>query len=155
MSSDIAGRLAELEIVLPVAAAPLANYVPFRLSGSQLFISGQLPLEEGAPKYSGIVGDQVSAGEAAQAARLCAINILAQASTALDGDLERIAACIRLGIFVAATQAFTEHPKVANGASDLMVGVLGDAGRHARFAVGVASLPLGVSVEVDATFEIR
>ena len=155
MSSDIAGRLAALGIVLPVAAAPLANYVPFRISGSQLFISGQLPVEGGAPKYSGIVGDQVSTGDAAQAARLCAINILAQASAALDGDLERIAACIRLGIFVAATAAFTEHPKVANGASDLIVGVLGDAGRHARFAVGVASLPLGVSVEVDATFEIR
>lgn len=155
MGSVVAGRLAERGIVLPEAAAPVANYVPFRLSGSQLFISGQVPVEGGTPKYLGIVGDQVEVAQAVQAARLCAINILAQASAALAGDLDRIVACIRLGIFVAATPAFTEHPKVANGASDLMVAVLGDAGRHARFAVGVASLPLGVSVEVDATFEIR
>ena len=154
MGSDVAGRLAELGIVLPPAAAPVANYVPFRISGSQLFISGQVPIEGGVPKFLGIVGDNISVDQAGQAARLCAINILAQVSAALGADLERIVACVRLGVFVASTPAFTEHPVVANGASDLMVEVFGDSGRHARFAVGAPSLPLGVAVEVDGLFEI-
>ena len=154
MGSNVADRLTELGIVLPPAVAPVANYVPFRISGNQLFISGQVPIKNGAPQFLGIVGDTIEIDQAVQATRLCAINILAQASAALDGNLDRINVCIRMGIFVAARADFSQHPLVANGASDLMVEVLGDAGRHARFAVGVASLPLGVSVEVDATFEI-
>ncbi|MHA1523384.1 MAG: RidA family protein, partial [Alphaproteobacteria bacterium] len=110
MSSDVAGRLAELGIVLPPAVAPVANYVPLKICGSQLFISGQVPIKDGKPGYLGIVGDKITMAQAGEAARVCAINILSQANTALGGDLDRIVQCIRMGIFVAAPPDFTDHP---------------------------------------------
>ena len=147
-------RLAELKITLPAAPAPAANYVPFVLSRTELFISGQLPMSEGAIAHIGHLGDTVDMETGVVAARLCAINILAQAKAAL-GSLLRIERCIKLGGFVACTPSFNDHPVVINGASDLMVEVLGDAGRHARFAVGVESLPFGAAVEIDALFHIH
>jgi len=153
---SVTSRLEQLGIRLPEAAAPVANYVPFRRSGNLLLVSGQLPLKDGKPAFTGTLGtDSITIEAAGQAARLAALNVLAQASAALGGDLDRIAACLRLGVFVAATAEFTRHPQVANGASNLMVEVLGDAGRHARAAVGTSGLPLGVPVEVEAMFEVR
>jgi enamine deaminase RidA (YjgF/YER057c/UK114 family) len=154
MAATIAQRLAELGIELPSPAAPAANYVPARLSGNLLVISGQLPMEGGSLRYKGKLGGGVSLEDGQAAARLCAINILAQIKAAY-GDLDRIAACLRLGGFVACTADFSDHPKVINGASDLMVAVLGDAGRHARAAVGVPSLPFDAAVEVEGLFELR
>lgn len=154
MTGKVENRLKEQGIALPEPVAPVANYVPFRISGNQLVISGQVPIEDGKPKYLGVLGTDGMDLETGQAAaRLCAVNILSQAKGAL-GDLDRITACIRLGVFVAATPDFTQHPQVANAASDLMVEAFGEAGRHARAAVGMASLPLGVPVEVEALFEI-
>jgi len=155
MTGRTDARLKELGITLPAAPAPVANYVPFVIAGSLLFISGQVPLDGGKVRHVGSVGDTLSIEAGQDAARLCAINILAQAKSALHGDLDRIARCIKLGGFVSCTPAFKDHPKVVNAASDLMVAVLGDAGRHARFAVGAPSLPLGAAVEIEAIFEIR
>ncbi len=154
MAASIADRLAELGIELPSPAAPAANYVPARLSGNLLVVSGQLPIENGTIRYKGKLGAGVSVEDGQAAARLCAINILAQVKL-ICGDLERIAACLRLGGFVACTADFADHPKVINGASDLIVAVLGDAGRHARAAVGVPSLPFDSAVEVEGMFELR
>ena len=154
MAATIAERLAELGIVLPTPAAAVANYLPARRSGDLLVVSGQLPMESGVVRFKGKLGAGVSIEEGQAAARLCAINILAQLQ-AVCGDLDRVVACVRLGGFVACTPEFTDHPKVVNGASDLIVAVLGDAGRHARAAVGVASLPLDAAVEVEGMFEIR
>jgi enamine deaminase RidA (YjgF/YER057c/UK114 family) len=153
--SNIEAKLTSLGIVLPTPAAPVANYVGFVKSGNQVFISGQLPLENGALKFIGKVGAEISADDAKKAARLCAINILAQLKVACEGDLQRAVKCVKLGIFVNGEANFKDHPAVANGASDLMVEVLGDAGKHARAAVGAGSLPFGVAVEVDAIFEIK
>ena len=147
-------KLESLGIVLPTPAAPVANYVGFVKAGNMVFVSGQLPLEAGTLKYVGKVGSEVSADDAKKAARLCAINILAQLRVACDGDLERTVRCVKLGIFVNGDANFKDHPAVANGASDLMVDVLGDKGKHARAAVGSGSLPFNVAVEVDAIFEI-
>lgn len=147
-------RLKELGIELPQLAAPVANYVPFTLSGSTLYISGQLPLKDGQI-VKGLLGGNMDVEAGAQAARLCTVNIIAQANAALGGDLERVSRCLRLGGFVASTPSFFDHPKVINGASDLIVEVFGDAGKHARAAVGVSALPLGAAVEVDAIFEVR
>ena len=154
MAGSIEQRLAELGIELPPPAAAAANYVPVRRSGDLLVVSGQLPIEAGAVRYKGKLGGGVSLEDGQAAARLCAINILAQVKAAC-GDLEHVAACLRLGGFVACTPEFTDHPKVVNGASDLMVGVLGEAGKHARAAVGVPSLPFDAAVEVEAMFELR
>ncbi len=154
MTGKIESRLEELGVELPSAAAPAANYVPFYISGQQLFISGQLPFIDGGPEYKGKVGAEVDVETAQQAARACATNILAQAKTAL-GDLDRIVQFIRLGGFVNATPDFTDHPEVINGASNFLVDVLGDKGRHTRFAVGVGSLPRGVAVEIDALIAIE
>jgi enamine deaminase RidA (YjgF/YER057c/UK114 family) len=154
MTGRIARRLAEFGIELPAPAAPAANYVPYVRSGALLFIAGQLPMQAGKVAVLGKLGADVSIEDGQHAARLCAINLLAQARAALDGDLDRVVRCVRLGGFVACGADFTQHPAVINGASDLMVGVLGDAGRHARFAVGAPSLPFGAAVEVDATFEV-
>ena len=154
-ASGIEERLAGLGLALPVAAAPAANYVPWTISGSTLYVAGQLPFEDGKLSVVGPVGSEVSLERAQHAAMVCGLNILAQAKAALDGDLQRIVRCLKLGGFVNAPAGFADHPKVINGASDLMVAVLGDAGRHARFAVGASSLPLNVAVEIDAIFEIR
>ena len=154
-ASGIEERLAGLGLALPVAAAPAANYVPWTISGSTLYVAGQLPFEDGKLSVVGPVGSEVSLERAQHAAMVCGLNILAQAKAALDGDLQRIVRCLKLGGFVNAPAGFADHPKVINGASDLMVAVLGDAGRHARFAVGASSLPFNVAVEIDAIFEIR
>jgi enamine deaminase RidA (YjgF/YER057c/UK114 family) len=152
MSGRIDARLKELGIVLPKAAAPAANYVPFVVTGNLVFVSGQLPFENGELKHKGIVGASVSIEDAVKAARLCALNLIAQLQAAV-GDLDHVARVVKLNGFVASAATFTEQPKVVNGASDLMVEVFGDLGKHARAAVGVASLPLGVAVEVDGVFE--
>ena len=152
MSGRIDARLKELGIVLPKAAAPAANYVPFVRTGNLVFVSGQLPFENAELKHKGIVGSSVSVEDAVKAARLCALNLIAQLHAAV-GDLDMVARVVKLTGFVASTAAFTEQPKVINGASDLMVEVFGDLGKHARAAVGVAALPLGVAVEVDGVFE--
>lgn len=153
--SNIEAKLSALGIALPTPAAPVANYVGFVKSGNQVFVSGQLPFEAGKLQFVGKVGAEISPEDAKKAARLCAIGILAQLKVACDGDLERVARCVKLGIFVNGIADFKDHPAVANGASDLMVEVLGDAGKHARAAVGSGSLPFGVAVEVDAIFEIK
>lgn len=153
--SNIETKLTSLGITLPAAATPVANYVGFVKSGNQVFLSGQLPLENGELKFSGKVGSKVSVDEAKQAAKICAINLLAQLKLACEGDLDRVTRCVKLGVFVNGDADFTDHPAVANGASDLIAEVFGDAGKHARAAVGSGSLPRGVCVEVDAIFEIK
>ncbi len=153
MADDIETRLKELGIELPETAASVANYVPVARTGDLLFVSGQLPMEDGKVVWTGTVGDLLSIEEGAEAARLCAINMLAQLRAALDGDLNRVKRVVRLGGFVASAGDFTAQPQVINGASDLMVDLFGDAGRHARAAVGVSVLPLGAAVEVEGLFE--
>lgn len=154
MSNAIHDRLKELGVVLPTPAAPVANYVPFVRTGSQLFVSGQLPVgADGMIK--GTMGAGATLEQGRDAAKLCAINLLAQANVALGGDLSKIVRCVKLGAFVASTADYIDHPQVVNGASDFMVAALGDAGRHARFALGVTALPFGALVEIDAVFEVR
>jgi len=150
--TTISQKLSDLNITLPNAAAPAANYVPFVQSGNMLFISGQLPFENGQLIHKGRLGENVSIEDGYKAARQCAINIIAQIKAA--GGLEKVRRIVRLGGFVNSAADFTDQPKVVNGASDLFVEVFGDAGRHARAAVGVPALPLGVAVEVDAVVEL-
>ncbi len=150
----IADRLDELGINLPEAAAPVANYVPFVKAGSLVFVSGQLPMKDGQLLFTGRVGDTVSLDEGRTAAQQCAYNIIAQLHAACDGNLDRVTRIVRLGGFVAAGPAFTDHPAVINGASDVFVDVFGEQGRHARAAVGCPSLPLNAPVEIEATAEI-
>lgn len=150
-----AQRLTELGITLATPPKPVANYVPWVKSGNLVFVSGQLPLADGKVTVTGHLGAGVSVDQGAAAARQAAINIITQVNDACGGDLERVVRVIRLGGFVAATADFTQHPQVVNGASDLMVTVFGERGRHARAAVGVPSLPLGACVEVDAVVEVR
>ncbi len=154
MAGVIAQRLAELGIELPRAAAPAANYVPFVVSGKHVFVAGQIPVESGNIMYRGRLGDGMTVDDGYQAARLCALNIIAQVREACGGNLDRVVRCVKLGGFVNSTPDFTDQPKVLNGASDLMIEVFDEKGRHARFAVGAPALPLGVAVEVDAVFEI-
>ena len=154
MAGTIEARLAELGITLPTAAAPVANYVPTVRSGNMLYVSGQVTLRDGKPQHLGKLGAGIDVDEGAQAARLCALNIVAQAKAAL-GELDRVARVVKLTGFVNSAPEFTDQPKVINGASDFMVEVFGDKGRHARSAVGVAALPLGVSVEVEAILEVE
>ncbi len=155
MAGAVEQRLKDKGIILPEAAAPAANYVPYVISGNQLFVSGQITMENGELKFLGRVGDDLTVEEGYLAAQLCGRNLIAQAKAACGGDLERIHRVVKLGGFVQCTDGFTDHPKVINGASDLMVDVFADAGKHARFAVGVPALPLGVAVEVDGVFEIK
>lgn len=155
MTEAIDGRLKELGITLPVAAAPAANYVPYTISGNTLYLSGQLPIEGGKVAVTGLVGRDVDVPAAQRAAELCAINILAQAKAALGGDLGRIRRVLKLNGFIASAPDFTEQHIVMNGASNLLANVLGDAGKHARAAVGMAALPLNAAVEVDAIIEIE
>ncbi|MEX2453511.1 MAG: RidA family protein [Rhodospirillaceae bacterium] len=153
MAGRIDARLKELGIALPSARAPSANYLPFRISGNLVFISGQVSVA-GDEMVKGKVGDNLSQEDGYKGARLCAIAILAQLRNAIGDDIDR-ARAIKLGGFINATPDFTASPAVMNGASDLMVEVMGDNGKHARFAVAVASLPQGAAVEVDAIFEIE
>ncbi|HEX8233697.1 MAG TPA: RidA family protein [Caulobacteraceae bacterium] len=151
--SDIDRRLADLGIELPQPIAPVANYVPFVRQGDVVHISGQISIDpQGGIK--GTVGEDVDLETAVRAARLCGINLLTQMKAACGGDLDRVRRVVKLGGFVQAGQGFTDIPKVINGCSDLMVEVFGDKGRHARSAVGVYRLPLGVAVEIDAVVEI-
>lgn len=154
MSNQIAARLKEMGISLPEAAAPAANYVPYVISGGLLYISGQLPLEGGKIAVTGHLGKNVDVPTGQRAAELCAINILAQANAALGGDLGRIKRVIKLNGFVAATPDFVDEHLVINGASNLIAAVLGEAGKHARAAVGMAALPMNAAVEIDAIMEI-
>ena len=155
MSDAIDSRLKELGITLPAAAAPAANYVPFTISGNLLFLSGQLPIEDGKVAVTGLVGRDVDVARGQRAAELCAINILAQAKAALAGDLGRIRRIVKLNGFIASSPDFTEQHLVMNGASNLIANVLGEPGKHARAAVGMASLPLNAAVEIDAIIEIE
>jgi enamine deaminase RidA (YjgF/YER057c/UK114 family) len=154
MAGKIAARLKELGIELPFPAAAVANYVGFTISGNLVFIAGQICQWNGERRFVGKLGAAVSVADGQAAARLCALNILAHLEVACGGDLDRVRRVLRLGGFVNCTPEFTDMPQAVNGASDLMVEVFGDIGRHARAAVGVSSLPGGVAVEVEATFEI-
>lgn len=154
MTGRIDHRLAELGIVLPTPKSPVANYLPFVVSANLAYISGQITMGPSGLEFVGKLGRDLDVEAGQRAARLCALNVLAQLKAACGGDLDRVVRCVRLGGFVNATPDFTDHPAVINGASTLMVDVLGDAGRHARAAVGAGSLPLGVAVELDAIFEI-
>ncbi|MCF8467198.1 MAG: RidA family protein [Sneathiella sp.] len=155
MAGKIDTRLKELGINVPQAAAPAANYVPYVQSGNLVFISGQVPFVDGKLTYQGKVGADFTTEEGIACARVCALNIIAQVKAACGGDLDRVVRCVKLGGFVNCTDGFGEQPKVINGASDLMVEVFGDKGRHARFAVGTNALPMNVAVEIDAVFEIN
>ncbi len=154
MAAEVEARLADLGIEIPEAAAPVANYVGFARAGNLVFVSGQVPLQDGEVKYRGKVGADLSVEDGQAAARLCAVNVIAQLKAACDGDLDRVRRIVRLGGFVNSTPEFADQPKVVNGASDLMVAVFGDKGKHSRAAVSAGSLPLGVAVEVDAVAEI-
>jgi enamine deaminase RidA (YjgF/YER057c/UK114 family) len=155
MLMSIQERIQNLGIEIPQASKPIANYVGARKVGNTIYISGQLPIEDGKLKYLGKVGKDISTEDAKKAAELCALNILSQLSAILSSDLDAIESCVKLGIFVNATSEFEDHSTVANGASDFIVKVLGDSGIHARAAVGVSSLPKNVSVEVDAIFTVK
>jgi enamine deaminase RidA (YjgF/YER057c/UK114 family) len=154
MAGKIDARLKELDITLPAPPAPVASYVPFVVSGHHVFISGQVTVDSGGLKYVGIVGKNLSLEEGKEAARLCAVNAIAQVKAACGGDLDRVKRVVKVTVFLNAIREFTQHPEVANGASDLFVAVFGEAGRHARSAVGAGSLPRGVACEVEAIFEI-
>lgn len=156
MTSAIETRLAQKGVVLPKAAAPVANYVPAVITGNLLIVSGQLPMADGkiADAHKGKLGAAVSEADGKEAARLCAVNLLAQAKAALSGDLSRLKRCVRLGGFINAMPTFAGLAPIMNGASDLMVEAMGEAGVHARSTIGVAELPLDAAVEVEGMFEI-
>ena len=153
--NPIEARLAELGVILPAAPTPAANYVPFVRTGNLVHISGQISRDAAGGLITGKLGADLSVEAGAAAAKTCAIALLAQLKAACYGDLTRLVRAVKLVGFVNSTVDFTDQPKVINGASDLLVAVLGDAGRHARSAVSAASLPLGVAVEIEAIFEIR
>ncbi|MDQ0317121.1 RidA family protein [Amorphus orientalis] len=153
MADSIQSRLAELGIELPTPSTPSANYMPYVRTGSLLFISGQIPMGPNGLEHVGKLGADYDVEKGQAAAKLCAINVLAQAKAGM-GDLEAIARLVKVVGFVNSTPDFTEQPKVINGASDFFVEAMGDRGRHSRSAVGVAALPFGVAVEVEAIFEI-
>lgn len=155
MPGRIDSRLAALGIEIPDTPAPQFNYVPVQTTGNLAFVAGQVPMTGGEIRYSGQVGVHLDVEAGQAAARLCAINMLAQLKTALDGDLDRIVKVVRVGGFVSCAADFTAQGQVINGASDVLVEILGEAGRHARAAVGCAALPLGAAVEVEGVFEIR
>lgn len=152
---NIQEKLAARGLALPAPAAPVANYVPYMRSGAWLMISGQGPVAADGTEIIGLLGRDISVAQGQQAAALAALNILAQAQAACDGDLRQIKRCLKLNGFVACTDDFTEMPAVINGASDLLVELLGEAGKHTRAAVGAPSLPRGWAVEIDAIFELH
>lgn len=148
-------KLASLGIDLPTPPQAVANYVPYVVAGNMVIISGQLPMKDGQLAFRGKVGQDLSLEKGQAAARLCAINILTQLKDACGGNLDCISRCVKVGGFVNCGPDYTDQPKVLNGASDLMVEVFGESGRHARAAVGVNALPLGAAVEVEATFWLK
>ena len=154
MSGKIEARLKELGLDIPTPAAPAANYVPFVVSGRHVFLAGQITLWNGELRHVGKLGAGIELKEGQEAARLCALNLIAQAKAACGGDLDRVARWIKITGFVNCTPDFTDQPKVVNGASDLLVQIFGERGRHARAAVGAPALPFNVAVEVDGIFEI-
>jgi len=154
MAKNVEQKLKAAGVVVPDAPAPAANYVPYTIAGNILTISGQITMGASGIEFVGKLGDTMDVAEGAKAARLCAINILAQAKAAL-GDLDRIKQVVKIQGFVNSTPDFTEHPMVVNGASDFLAEMLGDSGKHARAAVGMSSLPFGVAVEVDAIIEFE
>lgn len=151
---DIKAKLKKLGFSLPMAAAPAANYVPYVLSGKALYVSGQIPFLNGQTMHLGRIGDGLKTEDGVKAAQACALNILAQVDHAVGGDWSKVKRCVKLGGFVNCTPDFTGQPEVVNGASNLIADVMGEAGKHARFAVGASSLPRGVAVEIDAVFEL-
>ncbi len=153
--SVIAKKLADLGITLPAPAVPQAAYTPYVITGNLVFISGQLPMEDGKLNITGRLGAEVDIPTGQKAARLCALNILAHLNKACGGDLDKVAGCIKLGGFVASAADFFSQPEVMNGASELMQQVFGETGKHARFAVGVGNLPRNAAVEVDAIFALK
>lgn len=148
-------KLKELSLALPPAPPAVGSYVGFKKAGNLVFVSGQLPIKDGAPTHVGQLGANVSIEEGYSAARQCTLNLLAQLKIALGADWTRLIQVVRVGAFVNCVPEFRDAPKVANGASDLLVALFGDAGKHARAAVGVASLPGGAAVEVEAVFELK
>lgn len=155
MTDSLAHRVQQLGLSLPTPSQPIANYVNHVVSQNQLFISGQIPLQDGKPAFIGRLGESISDEEGANAAELAALGLLAQLSNALNDDLSKLVRIIRLGVFIASAPDFQRQGVVANGASNLLVNALGEKGRHVRTAVGVSSLPGGVAVEIDAIFELR
>ena len=154
MSGRIAARLKDLGITLPTPALPQASYLPWVRTGALLFISGQITIGAKGLEYVGTVGDDINLEDAKRAARLAGLNVIAQAAAALDGDLDRVRRVVKVTGFVNAAPGFTQHPEIVNGASDLFVEIFGEAGRHARAAVGASSLPRNVAVEIEAVFEV-
>jgi len=152
--AEVVDRLARAGLVLPVPSRPVAAYVPTVRTGNLLFVSGQVPFKDGAIAAKGRVPSVVTVDSAQQAARLCALNGLAAAAAALDGDLGRVRRVVRVGVFVQSDDGFADQPKVANGASELLRDLFGDAGTHARAAVGVNALPLDAAVEVELLLEV-
>ena len=152
---DIDQRLASLGIALPAAPTPAANYLPWTISGNQLFIAGQAPIRDGKYEYVGRVGAEVTPQQAHAAARLCAVNLLAQVKAACNGDWTRFIKGIRVCGYISSAPGFFDYPQVLDGCSDLLVEVLGDAGKHVRTVMGVSGLRFNVPIVVDAVFEIR
>jgi enamine deaminase RidA (YjgF/YER057c/UK114 family) len=152
---SIEERLAALNIVLPVAPTPAANYLPWTITGNQVWIAGQTAVSNGKYDYIGRVGEAVTPQQAHAAARLCAVNVLAQVKAACKGDWSRVVKCVRVCGYISAAPDFFEFPKVLDGCSDLLVEVLGDAGKHVRTVMGVSGLRFNVPIVVDAVFEIR
>ncbi|MBL6621198.1 MAG: RidA family protein [Rickettsiales bacterium] len=151
---DIEKKLQELNITIPNAAAPAANYLPYIINEKELLISGQLPMQDGKLIYQGKLGDNISDEDGIKAAELCAINLIAQAKAAVK-DLNNIIKCLKLEIFVNSTENYQDHPKIGNGASNMMVNIFGEAGKHSRFAMGAHSLPFNAAVEIGAIFKIK
>ena len=153
--SDVEAKLAALGLVLPDAPAPAANYVPFVITGNQVFISGQISRDAKGGLITGKLGAELDVAQGAAAAQCCALAILTQVKASVGGDWSRVVRAVKLVGFVNSTADFADQPKVINGASDLLVAALGEAGRHARSAVSAGALPLGVAVEIEAIFELR
>lgn len=154
MSGRIDARLSELGMTLPAPSEAAGNYVGFVRSGNLVFLSGQIPVQSGQKVFVGKLGREFGVAEGRKAAALAALNMFARLKAACDGDLDRVVRCVKILGFVNGTEDFVDQPQVINGASDLIVEVFGDAGRHARSAVGMASLPFGVAVEVEGVFEL-
>lgn len=155
MPGKIEQRLAERGIVLPPAMRAMANYVPYTVTGKHVWVAGQGPFLDGKLHYNGRLGANLTVDDGRACARIVGLNILAQVKAACGGDLDRVVRCVKMNGFVNSTPDFTQHPEVINGCSELMIEVFGEAGRHARVAVGAPTLPMGTSVEIDAIFEIR